>query len=264
MADTSTTRRPALQRSPYVHGGGLLYAHAQDDVLRQLEQFYNSATTWSPTCASGWPPTSNGLTQYNCTNLARITCGQVNQVLTINLGGCGITGTLVGKLFEALQGFTTSIDLSQNELSGSLPELISGGALQTLDLHKNRLTGTLPLSWQSVTSLQMIDLSNNNFAGVLPESWWNLASLKELRLSSLGNVAGLIPPVWIKMSAIEVLDVSSNKLDGDLPPDWGNPAPGMPTLKELYAGGNDLGGPLWGRLVGLLATAETRASEQQV
>ena len=46
------------------------------------------------------------------------------------------------------------LDLNNNQLSGSIPDLSSLTNLQTLTLYSNQLSGSLPVSLENLTNLQ--------------------------------------------------------------------------------------------------------------
>lgn len=86
-----------------------------------------------------------------------------------------------------------SIDLSSNNLSGSVPlEIYMLTGLQSLNLSHNHLTGTLPNDIGSLEQLESLDLSSNNFSGEIPQSMSNLHFLAVLNLS-FNNFMGKIP-----------------------------------------------------------------------
>lgn len=87
----------------------------------------------------------------------------------------------------------TGIDLSANNLSGTLPEEL--GALirlKRLVLNDNLLTDTIPASIGHISTLEELNLANNSLTGEIP--------------ASLGDLRNL-----------EVFDLSRNYLDGSIP-----------------------------------------------
>ncbi|XP_050285514.1 receptor-like protein EIX2 isoform X4 [Quercus robur] len=85
------------------------------------------------------------------------------------------------------------IDLSSNNLSGSIPAEISDlSELRFLNLSQNHLMGKIPEKIGSMKELESVDLSRNNLSGKIPPSMSNLTFLSLLELS-YNNLSGRIP-----------------------------------------------------------------------
>nr|CAD1820668.1 unnamed protein product [Ananas comosus var. bracteatus] len=86
-----------------------------------------------------------------------------------------------------------SIDLSNNNLSGEIPDEITD--LQTqqyLNLSRNNLIGHIPEKIGEMRSLESLDLAMNKLSGNIPRSLSALTSLSHLNLS-YNNLSGVIP-----------------------------------------------------------------------
>ncbi|KAK7860992.1 receptor-like protein eix2 [Quercus suber] len=89
--------------------------------------------------------------------------------------------------------FVSIIDLSSNNLSGSIPNEISVlFQLNFLNLSRNHLTGKIPEKIGTMKELESIDLSRNHLSGEIPPSMSNLTFLSYLDLS-YNNFSGRIP-----------------------------------------------------------------------
>jgi Leucine-rich repeat (LRR) protein len=112
------------------------------------------------------------------------------------------------------------IDLSYNNLSGPIPESISGKnlpVLQILHLNDNRLSSSIPESLGSIKSLIELKLSHNLFSGPIPKQLSALSQLKYLDLC-LNQIEGELPELFgAYFREMRYLDLSSNLLDGSLP-----------------------------------------------
>ncbi len=76
-----------------------------------------------------------------------------------------------------------ALDLSNRQLSGSLPEgLRTLPSLQTLDLSNNQLTGEIPAEIGEIETLTAINLSFNQLSGTPPETLTTLPLLENLWL----------------------------------------------------------------------------------
>lgn len=106
----------------------------------------------------------------------------------------------------------SEVNLSDNELTGSLPPVISLESLTSLDLSNNQnLSGQLP-SFDENSSLFSLLLNGNNHSGSFPE---------------------------YDLPVLETLDISDNNLDGPIPL-----LSSLPQLKYLLCFGNNISGNL--------------------
>lgn len=144
----------------------------------------------------------------------------------------------------------TIIDLSHNQLTGSIPQHLSQANSSVLtnvflDLSSNLITGTIPsdlLVGQYSTA--SIFLSNNKIDGTLPSNLFSVSSLKvDLRLNG-NNIAGPlsanIPDVTSIFGEL-ALDLSSNPIGGTFPDEWWTPFRPVPSLSMSF-GNCSLGG----------------------
>ncbi|CAL9204402.1 unnamed protein product, partial [Musa hybrid cultivar] len=85
------------------------------------------------------------------------------------------------------------IDLSNNGLSGSIPEELGNlHGLRSLNLSRNYLTGKIPNNINGMQRLEILDLSRNNLSGAIPSTLAALNFLNYLNLS-YNNLSGRIP-----------------------------------------------------------------------
>ncbi|KAL2334711.1 hypothetical protein Fmac_015924 [Flemingia macrophylla] len=95
--------------------------------------------------------------------------------------------------YKNFLGLVTSIDLSNNKLSGEIPrEITDLNGLTFLNLSHNQLIGHIPQSIGNMRSLLSIDFSRNQLFGVIPPTISNLSFLSMLDLS-YNNLKGKIP-----------------------------------------------------------------------
>ena len=65
------------------------------------------------------------------------------------------------------------VDLSMNQISGTLPELLGDAdRLEVLNLSHNQLTGTLPASYDVLALVEVVGLNKNNFSAGNPLPSW--------------------------------------------------------------------------------------------
>ncbi|XP_059654800.1 receptor-like protein EIX2 [Cornus florida] len=86
--------------------------------------------------------------------------------------------------YKEILRLVTSIDLSHNNLSGSIPDdFFSLDALRFLNLSHNKITGKIPENIGGMKLLESLDISRNYLLGEIPQSMSNLTFLSYLNLS---------------------------------------------------------------------------------
>ncbi|BBH06298.1 receptor like protein 27 [Prunus dulcis] len=104
----------------------------------------------------------------------------------------------------------TSIDISSNQFSGSIPE--EAGQLKSLyvlNLSSNAFTGVIPTSLSKLRQLESLDLSNNKLGGEIPAELAKLTFLSFLNLSN-NQLVGKIPSNG-QLSTFSAASFSGNK-----------------------------------------------------
>ncbi|XVE56445.1 hypothetical protein DITRI_Ditri04bG0009900 [Diplodiscus trichospermus] len=107
----------------------------------------------------------------------------------------------------------TSMDLSDNNLSGEIPtEITSLFWLISLNLSKNGLTGKIPGTIGNMGALESIDLSFNHLSGAIPPSISNLTFLSYLNVA-YNNLTGKIPSST-QLRSFDASNFAGNNLCG--------------------------------------------------
>ncbi|XP_066333281.1 receptor-like protein EIX2 [Miscanthus floridulus] len=105
------------------------------------------------------------------------------------------------------------MNISNNQLNGTLPADMGSMSLLQLYLSSNKLTGQIPMLPPNITWL---DLSNNLLSGLTSHSAVGSANLESLSLFS-NRLTGHIPESFCKYQQLVVLDLSSIFLEGEPP-----------------------------------------------
>ncbi|KAI3729911.1 hypothetical protein L6452_18583 [Arctium lappa] len=136
------------------------------------------------------------------------------------------------------------LDLNSNFLPASTiyPWLFNfSGSLTDINLSDNELLGTIPEAFGTFKNLRNLDLISNGLEGGIPTSFGNLGNLRSLLLAG-NNLKQDLPSFFDNLSgpadkSLQVLDLNENQLSGSLP-DFTT----FTALKELYLGDNQLNG----------------------
>ncbi|KAB2050085.1 hypothetical protein ES319_A13G221800v1, partial [Gossypium barbadense] len=108
------------------------------------------------------------------------------------------------------------LDLSANNLSGSLPSCFNSLSLTHVYLSRNKLKGPITSFFNS-SGLVTLDLSNNHLIGNIPNWIGSLSTLSYLLLNN-NYFEGGIPVQLCELHLLRLIDVSSNNLSGTIPP----------------------------------------------
>ncbi|XP_027156784.1 receptor-like protein kinase 2 [Coffea eugenioides] len=131
------------------------------------------------------------------------------------------------------------LNISRNELGGSLPTFNGFQKLEVLDLSRNSLMGNINLQFDGLDSLKSLNLSYNIFTGPLPTNLGKNNLLQELQLSTNG-FQGEIPVGLVKYGNLSLIDLSHNELSGSIPERFGE----LSKLQILVLSANNLRGEL--------------------
>ncbi|KAM4068884.1 hypothetical protein ACB094_12G046000 [Castanea mollissima] len=157
--------------------------------------------------------------------------------------------------------------LRSNHLNGQLVELINNlsgcakDSLEILDLSENQITGSLP-NFAKFSSLKEIYLSKNKLNGTLPKSIGNLYKLEALSVSSNFLQGKISESLFSNLSKLESLALSNNSLSFEFSFDWVPPF----QLRDIHLTSCNLGPrfPNWirtQRKVFFLEISDTKISD---
>lgn len=225
-----------------------------------LIDFYNATDgdNWTNTVAGNQPWLINDPTSL-VSDWFGIGLDINNRVSTLQLRDNNLVGTLPASIN---QFFLFSLDLQNNQISGSIPldlsnqtELqsvklndnqLSGSLiglnlprLHTIYLHNNLFSGSLPSQLADFENLLFLNLNGNQFSGEIPVELSQLSNLKHLDLDN-NQLSGNIPVELSQMIGLERLSLRSNQLSGMMPKELGQ----LTNLIELRLNNNKLAGTI--------------------
>ncbi|XP_060670989.1 putative receptor-like protein kinase At3g47110 [Ziziphus jujuba] len=142
--------------------------------------------------------------------------GNCQNLELLHLYGNFLNGTIPREVI-GLKYLSLSLNLSRNNLSGSLPsEVGKMKFLVELDLSQNQLSGNIPNSLGDCINLVCLYIDHNSFEGEIPKS---LSLLKVIEVMDLShnNLFGHIPKDFANLTFLGKLNLSFNDLDGEVP-----------------------------------------------
>jgi len=135
-----------------------------------------------------------------------------------NLNFMGLSGNqLSGEIPESIGRCIVleELWLDNNLFNGSIPQYLSKG-LTTLNLSMNELSGTIPGTIANIHSLQQLSLAHNHLSGPIPAVLQNLTSLSKLDLS-FNNLQGEVPKEGVFKNLENFSFSGNNGLCGGIP-----------------------------------------------
>ena len=176
--------------------------------------------------------------QGDCTALVSLydTAGGANWTDKTNWKLSGSLDTWHGVTVSS--GRVTEINLFENNLSGTIPDISNLTGLKKLNIGGNsNLSGTIP-DLSSLTNLQYLDLYENNLSGTIPAALNSLTSLRRIWLAGNSSLSGEIPDLS-SLASLEHLWLNENSLSGTID------VSELPTsLKEIVFSHNELSGEI--------------------
>ncbi|XP_022847958.1 probable LRR receptor-like serine/threonine-protein kinase At4g20940 isoform X2 [Olea europaea var. sylvestris] len=177
--------------------------------------------------------------------------GQVSMITSTTLRTLNISSNMLSGELPPLTGSCVVIDLSKNHFEGNLTRLLKWGNIEILDLSQNRLTGSIPeeLHLQNNilsgsmdfsppsrnSNVRVVDFSHNLLSGHFPDGFGSFSGLQVLDIGG-NNFSGSLPTSIGNISTLTSLDISHNHFTGPLPNNLSN------SLRSFNASYNDLSG----------------------
>ncbi|MCG8310319.1 MAG: leucine-rich repeat domain-containing protein, partial [Cytophagales bacterium] len=229
---------------------------AQRNALIAL---YNSTDgdNWTGiTAGKEWK--QNGEFTDDISNWHGITLDAQGFVISIDLTSNNLTGTIPSEIGD-IQSLVL-LDLSRNQLSGSIPiELFDLLNLEYLNVRWNQLSGSILSEIELLENLKYINLSTNQLTGNIPPQIGNLSNLEQFWLGQ-NTFIGTIPHELGDLTNLVYLELNQSGLSGEIPSELG----GLSNLEHLYLSKNQISGFIPSSLGNLTKLKRLHLAENQI
>jgi hypothetical protein len=199
-----------------------LYLCPDDPALAQR---YILAVLYYQTSGDSWLRcTSDGLT--SCEGAAFLSaeseckwggigCDTNGQVTDINLSSNNLAGSLPPEIGSL--AFLEELLIDKNALIGSIPDSFGAlASIEFLDMDHNNLTGSIPLELYEARTLRVIDLDHNDLSGVLATEIGQLSDLFFLQLD-FTRLSGTVPSELATLPELQYVSLFVTDFSGAIP-----------------------------------------------
>ncbi|GMP23802.1 hypothetical protein CsSME_00001272 [Camellia sinensis var. sinensis] len=197
--------------------GSIPYELCRPSSLQILDLAHNNLSKFVPKCFNNFmamakEQNSSSLISYHTFNNTSVV---IPNAFLLTKGMEVENAFLVTKgrevEYTTTLNLVTSMDLSENNLSGEIPKGITSlVGLHSLNLSGNNFTGKIPENIGDMEQLESLDFSLNKLYGEIPLSMSNLTFLSHLNLS-YNNLIGRIP-LSTQLQSLENSSFVGNKL----------------------------------------------------
>ncbi|EEF46852.1 serine/threonine-protein kinase bri1, putative [Ricinus communis] len=142
----------------------------------------------------------------------------LTSVLTLDLSRNNLSGSLP-RCLGNFSNFVLVMDLRSNNFSGTIPDRFESECkVRMMDFSHNKLEGKLPRSLANCTKLEMLNLGNNQIYDVFP-SWAGLLPQLRVLILRSNRLVGVVgkPETNFDFPQLQIIDLSDNTFTGELP-----------------------------------------------
>lgn len=165
--------------------------------------------------------------------------GSISAITSTNLRVLNLSSNgLIGEL-PLLTGGCAVLDLSNNKFEGNLTRMLKWGNIEFLDLSQNHLTGSIPEVTPQFMRLNYLNLSHNSLGSSLPKVIMQYPKLRVLDLSS-NQLAGPVLADLLTMPTLQELHLDNNLFTGAIK--LASPSPSETNLQILDLSHNQING----------------------
>ncbi|KAE8660950.1 High-mobility group box 6 [Hibiscus syriacus] len=139
-----------------------------------------------------------------------------DRISTINLHSNQVLGSLSSIFNNRTSSFLEVIDVSNNLISGTVPEFTEGLSLKVLNIGGNKIAGQVPGSILNIVEPERLDVLRNLITGTIPASLGQPVKLQRLDVS-INQLAGKIPASLLGIKSMRHANFRANRLCEEIP-----------------------------------------------
>ncbi|GBG67991.1 hypothetical protein CBR_g1110 [Chara braunii] len=124
-------------------------------------------------------------------------------------------GTVNWTELSKLQSLT-DLDLSRNNLSGSISCELASRSLEHLGLGHNKFTGEIPFCYLENPGLYSFSIEYNSLVGSLPAKLSPQLVLQQFIIND-NQIGGTISPDFGNLTSLTIFSIGNNKISGTIP-----------------------------------------------
>ncbi|XP_019194740.1 PREDICTED: LRR receptor-like serine/threonine-protein kinase FLS2 [Ipomoea nil] len=134
-----------------------------------------------------------------------------------------LSGNKIRGLFQDMKCFGEECDLmylnlSNNQITGQFPDILHFSSLRAVDLSKNQLQGSLPETIGKLSKLQTLKVSSNSLKGIVIEAHFsNLTNLQVLDLSFNLGLSFNLSGNWIPPFQLHIISLANCRMGPQFP-----------------------------------------------
>ncbi|GFZ18310.1 leucine-rich repeat (LRR) family protein [Actinidia rufa] len=147
-------------------------------------------------------------------NLSEITLP--DEISSIDLHKNQLSGSLSAVINNKVSSFWEAVDVSNNQISGTMPEFNGGMNLKLLNIGSNKIEGQIPSSISNLIELERLDISRNKITGTIPTCLGLLVKMQWLDVS-VNGLMGRIPESLMGIENLRHANFRANRLCGEIP-----------------------------------------------